>query len=316
MWRGHRPACLALVTRRQRALLAGPSDAAEERRDVGAARGRGAATQPRGQPGDSSSAHLPPESQTDCHARIPATHPTAQHEVPVTVAMAVLTVPRPIDAISFLAFGQVFTAVATGNLLFRVRPGGQGSVPVERPAIALAAFIVGVDLRLRPDQGIGDTAGSRPRWVSVSARAVAGLVALGVAGIGATMSRIRCIVLVALAMGLRSAAALRAAIPGMPDENDPSSLVTVIDTFIARRGRAGRPAKPEGAKLSLIRHAATIGGTVVAPCSARCWSMRGRHCPACGCCRRARHRGGVRLVPATGLRPCPLRRDTPPDAGS
>jgi len=46
-------------------------------------------------------------------------HPTARHEVPVTVAMAVLTVTAgAVDAISFLALGQVFTALATGNLLF------------------------------------------------------------------------------------------------------------------------------------------------------------------------------------------------------
>ena len=74
------------------------------------------------------------------------THPAARHEVPVTVAMAVLTVTAgAVDAISFLALGQVFTALATGNLLFLAFAlGGQGSVPVERPAIALAAFIVGV----------------------------------------------------------------------------------------------------------------------------------------------------------------------------
>jgi uncharacterized membrane protein YoaK (UPF0700 family) len=64
-------------------------------------------------------------------------------------------------------------------------------------------------------------------------------------------------------MGLRSAAALRAAIPGMPTQMIQGSLVAVIDTFVARRGRAGHQAKPEGAKLSLIRHAATIGGSVV-----------------------------------------------------
>jgi uncharacterized membrane protein YoaK (UPF0700 family) len=195
------------------------------------------------------------------------THPTAQHEVPVTVAMAVLTVTAgAVDAISFLALGQVFTALATGNLLFLAFAlGGQGSVPVERPAIALAAFIVGVITGSALIRALG-----RRRWfptalgVESALVAVAGLVALGVAGIGATnVPHPLVIVLVALAMGLRSAAALRAAIPGMPTQMIQGSLVAVIDTFIARRGRAGHQAKPEGAKLSLIRHAATIGGTVV-----------------------------------------------------
>ena len=195
------------------------------------------------------------------------THPTARHEVPVTVAMAVLTVTAgAVDAISFLALGQVFTALATGNLLFLAFAlGGQGSVPVERPAIALAAFIVGVITGSALIRALG-----RHRWfptalgVESALVAGAGLVALGVAGIGATnVPHPLVIVLVALAMGLRSAAALRAAIPGMPTQMIQGSLVAVIDTFVARRGRAGHQAKPEGAKLSLIRHAATIGGSVV-----------------------------------------------------
>ena len=195
------------------------------------------------------------------------THPTAQHEMPITVAMGVLTVTAgAVDAISFLALGQVFTALATGNLLFLAFAlGGQGSVPVERPAIALAAFIVGVIMGSALIRALG-----QHRWfpialgVEAALMAVAGFVALGVAGIGGTnVPHPLVIVLLALAMGLRSAAALRAAIPGMPTQMIQGSLVAVIDTFIARRGRAGHPAKPEGAKLSLIRHAATIGGTVV-----------------------------------------------------
>jgi uncharacterized membrane protein YoaK (UPF0700 family) len=181
--------------------------------------------------------------------------------------MAVLTVTAgAVDAISFLALGQVFTALATGNLLFLAFAlGGQGSVPVERPAIALAAFIVGVTTGSALIRALG-----RHRWfptalgVESALVAGAGLVALGVAGIGATnVPHPLVIVLVALAMGLRSAAALRAAIPGMPTQMIQGSLVAVIDTFVARRGRAGHQAKPEGAKLSLIRHGATIGGSVV-----------------------------------------------------
>jgi uncharacterized membrane protein YoaK (UPF0700 family) len=195
------------------------------------------------------------------------THPTAQHEVPITVAMAVLTVTAgAVDAISFLALGQVFTALATGNLLFLAFAlGGQGSVPVERPAIALAAFIVGVIMGSALFRALGQR-----RWfpialgVEAALVAVAGLVALGVAGLGAlNVPHPLVIALVALAMGLRSMAALRAAIPGMPTQMIQGSLVAVIDTFVSRRGGAGHQSKPEGAKLSLTRHAATIGGTVV-----------------------------------------------------
>src|SRR6476660_9081456 len=118
-----------------------------------------------------------------------STPPTAQHEIAITVAMAVLTVTAgAVDAISFLGLGQVFTALATGNLLFLAFAlGGQGSVPVERPAIALAAFVLGVIM----GSGLFRALGAR-RWfptalaVEAALVAVAGLVALGVAGSGAT----------------------------------------------------------------------------------------------------------------------------------
>jgi uncharacterized membrane protein YoaK (UPF0700 family) len=92
--------------------------------------------------------------------------------------------------------------------------------------------------------------------------AIAGLVALSVAGIGATnVPHPPVIAIVALAMGMRSMAALRAAIPGMPTQMIQGSLVAVIDRFISRD--AGHQPRPEDAKLTLTRHAATIGGTVV-----------------------------------------------------
>jgi uncharacterized membrane protein YoaK (UPF0700 family) len=63
-----------------------------------------------------------------------STPPTAQHEIAITVAMAVLALTAgAVDAISFLGLGQVFTALATGNLLLLAfAQGGQGAVPVER----------------------------------------------------------------------------------------------------------------------------------------------------------------------------------------
>jgi uncharacterized membrane protein YoaK (UPF0700 family) len=202
-------------------------------------------------------------------------HAGAQHEVPITVAMAVLTVTAgAVDAISFLGLGQVFTALATGNLLFLAFAlGGQGSVPVERPAIALAAFVLGVIMGSALFSALG-----RRRWfpmalgVEAALVAVAGFVALGVAGLGATdVPDPVVIVVVAVAMGVRSMAALRAAIPGMPTQMIQGSLVAVIDTFVSRwsaagrsrGGAAGSASRPALAKLSMARHAATIGGTLL-----------------------------------------------------
>lgn len=179
--------------------------------------------------------------------------------------MTVLTVTAgAIDGITFLALGQVFTALATGNLLFLAFSlAGQGSVPAERPAIALAAFIVGVVLGSVLIRALG-----RHRWfptaltIEAALIATAGLVALRVAGLGVTPHPL-VISLVALAMGLRSMAALRAAIPGMPTQMIQASLVAVIDRFVSRLRAAPAQPKPEDTKLSLARHAATIGGTLI-----------------------------------------------------
>src|SRR6185437_16527444 len=104
-----------------------------------------------------------------------STPPTAQHEIPITVAMAVLTVTAgAIDAISFLALGHVFTALATGNLLFLAFAlGGQGAVPVERPAIALAAFIAGVIMGSALLRALG-----QHRWFPIALAVEAALVAV------------------------------------------------------------------------------------------------------------------------------------------
>ncbi len=64
-------------------------------------------------------------------------------------------------------------------------------------------------------------------------------------------------------MGVRSMAALRAAIPGMPTQMIQGSLVAVIDRVVSLWGAAGHQTKPTAARLSLTRHAATIGGTLV-----------------------------------------------------
>jgi len=92
--------------------------------------------------------------------------------------MALLTVTAGVvEATSFLALGQVFTAFATGNLLFLAFAlAGQGIVPAGRPAVALIAFIVGVALGSAVIRALG-----RRRWFPMAL--VTEAVLLGVAGV-------------------------------------------------------------------------------------------------------------------------------------
>lgn len=182
--------------------------------------------------------------------------------------MALLTVTAGVvEATSFLALGQVFTAFATGNLLFLAFAlAGQGIVPAGRPAVALIAFIVGVALGSAVIRALG-----RRRWFPMALvteavlLGVAGVVALRL-GIGSTNSgppHPAVIALVALAMGLRSTAALRAAIPGMSTQMIQGSLVNLIDRFVAGRQEKRPPPLPNGWDLGLTRHSVTIIGTFV-----------------------------------------------------
>ncbi|KEG42307.1 hypothetical protein DJ64_32655 [Streptomyces griseorubens] len=62
--------------------------------------------------------------------------------------MTVLTViSGAVDAVSFLTLGKVFCALVTGNVLFlSFALAGEGDVPVERAATAVAAFAAGAAL--------------------------------------------------------------------------------------------------------------------------------------------------------------------------
>ncbi|WP_328557627.1 MULTISPECIES: YoaK family protein [unclassified Streptomyces] len=152
-----------------------------------------------------------------------------------TVVMATLTVlAGAADAVSFLTMGHVFTALATGNLLFlSFAVAGEGQVPVARPAIALIAFVLGAAAGALTTRGL---VARHRHWFAAALTvegvllALAGATALWRNGSGSLADHPDNLVIaiVGFAMGLRADTALRAAVPGMPTLLVQVSLVRLI----------------------------------------------------------------------------------------
>ncbi|MEU0785544.1 YoaK family protein [Streptomyces sp. NPDC006173] len=178
-----------------------------------------------------------------------------------TVVMTTLTVlAGAVDAVSFLTMGHVFTALATGNVLFLAfAVAGEGQVTVGRTASALAAFVLGAAAGALVTTGL---VARRRHWFAAALAiegvllALAGLTALWRHGSGSLTDDpdYLVIAIVAFAMGLRADTALRAAVPGMPTQLAQMSLVRLI------HGLAGAlPATPHRDTIR-VRLLATVVG--------------------------------------------------------
>ncbi|MFF3409162.1 YoaK family protein [Streptomyces sp. NPDC002742] len=189
------------------------------------------------------------------------TESAARRERQQTVVMATLTVlAGAVDAVSFLTMGHVFTALATGNLLFlSFGVAGEGQVPVARPAIALIAFVLGAAAGALATSGL---VARHRHWFAAALAvegvllALAGATALWRHGSGSLADHPDNLVIamVGFAMGLRADTALRAAVPGMPTLLVQVSLVRLI------HGLTGAvPATPQR-RTNRVRLVATVLG--------------------------------------------------------
>ncbi|MEG3629708.1 YoaK family protein [Streptomyces poriticola] len=190
-------------------------------------------------------------------------------EVRRTAVMAGLTVlAGAVDAVSFLTLGKVFCALATGNVLFLAFAlAGEGDVPVARPAIAIGAFLVGIAVGTGALERL--QARRRPWFPLVLVceavlLALAGALALWRHGTGSLSDEPdgAIVGMVAMAMGLRAANALRAHVPGMPTLLSQMAFAALIDDVVKRprvtlRGLTGRE------RLARGRWSATVGGIFV-----------------------------------------------------
>jgi uncharacterized membrane protein YoaK (UPF0700 family) len=184
-----------------------------------------------------------------------------RRERQLTGVMATLTVlAGAVDAVSFLTMGKVFTALATGNLLFLAfAVAGEGQVPVARPAFALLAFAAGAAAGALVT---GRLVARRRHWFAAALSleavllALAGAVALWRHGTGSLAGDPDTLVIaiVGFAMGLRADTALRAAVPGMPTMLIQVSLVRLLHSLVSAAPANSAP------RTSRIRLVITVAG--------------------------------------------------------
>ncbi|MEN3582944.1 YoaK family protein [Streptomyces sp. ZYX-F-203] len=185
-------------------------------------------------------------------------------DVRQTAVMGLLTVVAgAVDAISFLTMGKVFCTLATGNVLFlSFALAGAGDVPVVRPAVAIAGFLLGIVLGAYAARRLRSA--RRPWFVLVLAGegallAAAGVVALARYGVESPGDRPDgdLVGMVAFAMGVRAANALAAGVPGMPTLLSQPALASLVGDLVTRTGRDGRTSRR---RLARGRWGATVGG--------------------------------------------------------
>ncbi|MEU5238852.1 YoaK family protein [Streptomyces lydicus] len=157
--------------------------------------------------------------------------------VGLTVATGVL------DAVSFLALGQVFTATQTGNLLFLgFGIAGQGGLPVVATVVSLGAFVLGAALGARLESAL---ARHGRQWFPMALATEAALLACSALTAWETGParglppgrRYAVIGLMAMAMGMRNVTALRAAAPDLTTTVETRAMTALVSGSLLGRDR-------------------------------------------------------------------------------
>ncbi len=182
--------------------------------------------------------------------------------VPMMIALTVLT--GLVDAVSYLRLGHVFVANMTGNVVFLgFALAGAHDLSAVASLIALASFMLGAVAG--GWIGARHTA-HRGRLLRAANVAQAALIALALALLVseplAETPRYGLIVLLALAMGVQNAAALRLAVPELT-----TTVMTRTLTGLASQARflggAGSQAGRRGTSVGAILLGAVLGGLLV-----------------------------------------------------
>ena len=149
----------------------------------------------------------------------------------LTRTLLILTfVTGILDAVSFIALGQVFVAMQTGNVIFLgIGIGGSGGAPVTAPLISLLAFLAGAAVATtftHPDRPGHPGALAGPIEIGLLALATL-LAALASVGPG-ELAAYLLIAVLAAGMGLRNTIARR-----MGDPNVATTVLNLTMTAFA-----------------------------------------------------------------------------------
>lgn len=170
---------------------------------------------------------------------------------PLTRALLALTFTAGlVDAVSFLALGRVFTANMTGNVvLLGFGIAGLRGLPVVAPSLSLVAFLLGAlagGVLIRRSGERHPTLVARALAIEVSLIAATAIVGAAAAVRPGGAAADAMIVALACAMGLRSAAARRIAVPDLP-----TTVLTMTLTGLASESPlAGGAGKGSTRRLS------------------------------------------------------------------
>ncbi|TXC95077.1 YoaK family protein [Streptomyces sp. ISID311] len=180
--------------------------------------------------------------------------------IALTLIMVCLTVVTGmLDAVSFLALGQVFTATQTGNLLFLgFGIAGQGGVPVAATVVSIGAFVLGAALGARMESGL---ARLRRPWFPVAL--ITEAVMLAAAAAAAWQSgparglppgrRYAVIGLMAMAMGMRNVTAMRVSAPDLTTTVETRAMTALVSgSPVGRDKRLGYGRHLAGRRLASV----------------------------------------------------------------
>jgi uncharacterized membrane protein YoaK (UPF0700 family) len=186
---------------------------------------------------------------------------------PLTRALLTLTFTTGIvDAVSFLALGNVFTANMTGNIvLLGFGIAGSGGLPVLAPLLSLGAFLVGAG-------GGGAIAArtAKPHPAGLARALAVEVLLIGAAAIVAVLVAIEpnqasgyaVIVMLAAAMGMRNAIVHRIGVPDMA-----TTVVTMAITDLASQsplaGGSGRGSARRAAAVLAMLTGAVAGALLL-----------------------------------------------------
>jgi uncharacterized membrane protein YoaK (UPF0700 family) len=161
-----------------------------------------------------------------------------------------------LDAVSFLALGQVFTATQTGNLLFLgFGIAGQGGLPVVATAISLGAFALGAVLGARMESMLAERSS---QWFPVALAVEAALLIAAAAAAwesgavpGLPQGRRDVVIgLMAVAMGMRNVTAMRAAPPDLTTTVETRAMTALVSASpLGRDARLGYGGHSAGRRL-------------------------------------------------------------------
>jgi uncharacterized membrane protein YoaK (UPF0700 family) len=162
-----------------------------------------------------------------------------------------------VDAASFLGLDQVFTANQTGNtVLLGIAIGVGDGGAVLRTGVSVAAFVAGVMLGARALRG------APAGWTAPTARALlAQAILLAIAAaLWAPLGSAALIAIVAAAMGVQSAAALRIGVPGVATTYVTGTLTRIGARLVDRR--AGPPESAPALAWAAYLAGAIAGGVL------------------------------------------------------